>query len=124
MKQGQIILRSADHPDLQPKDDDDPLVAPARTTAILPIPVARHGLGDWVYSWAHPTGCWIDQRTAKMPLRWRTKLCGCLACSGRRQRWNVLLPDLRRWKGGWQVACSAIAKGMLAAFLKVVDRVF
>ena len=83
------------------------------------------GLGDQVYRLAHPIGCWLDRRTAKLGgrLAWaKTGLCGCSACSRRRQWLNALVPDVRRWKGGWQVGCKRVAEAVQRGLLGVVDR--
>jgi hypothetical protein len=87
-------------------------------------PRESHGLGDWVETWAHPIGCWLDRRTAAWPKRRRTRLCGCRACSGRQQRWNGWVPEVKRWKGGWQVGCTTLAKALLRRFLSLIDRTF
>ena len=77
------------------------------------------GLGDQVYRLAHPIGCWLDRRTAKLGgrLAWaKTGLCGCSACSRRRQWLNALVPDVRRWKGGWQVGWATLKDSLKRVF--------
>lgn len=115
-----IILRSANHPDFDPKEEGEEPAAVV-TTRIIPPP--REGLGDWVEKWAKPIGCRIDRWTSRLPGRmakWKTGLCGCSACSGRRVALNAFVPDYRHWKGGWQTACTTVARSLLA----LIDRMF
>jgi len=96
-------------------------------TGKSPRPLAfpsRHGLGDWVETWAKPIARWIDARVLPTPalirsgrpvrrarppsdpaLAWLVALfvtarlvtlplAGCSACSKRRKLLNQLLPDI------------------------------
>jgi hypothetical protein len=107
---GRIIFKSANHPDFDPKPaDEEPVELPPATSIIPPPKVRSLGLGDWVESWAKPVGCAIDRATRELGATWFTGLCGCSACSRRRLWLNALVPNCRRWKGGWKVACKRIA---------------
>jgi hypothetical protein len=99
------IAETLESEHLRPQPDETPVI----TRSVL------LGLGDQVYRVAHPIGCWLDRLTAKLGGRmaWaKTGLCGCSACSARRRRLNALVPDVRRWKGGWKVACTRIADAL------------
>jgi hypothetical protein len=74
------------------------LIAPASPTP----PQISTGMGDWIWSWAHPLGAWLDRRAAPRLQRWGLwkpgfRLAGCGGCSWRRSLYNILLPDLRSW---------------------------
>ena len=114
-----VIARSANHPAYE-REAAGAVGAQqrARLAATTQVSISR-GLGNVVYRVAHPIGCWLDRRTAKLGGRmaWaKTGLCGCSACSRRRQRWNAWLPDVKRWKGGWQVAWVTLKDSLKRVF--------
>jgi len=103
--------------------DAAPAVEAPAVVAIL----KRRGLGDLVERVAHPIGCWLDRRTARLggKMAWaKTRLCGCSACSRRRRLLNDLVPDARHWKGGWKVLCTRVATAVPRGFLALIDRMF
>lgn len=91
MKSG-IIERRVLRPDLMRPVPEGTV---PMTTVTAPLQ-----LGDWVETWAKPIGCGLDRLTKSWPFL-RTRLCGCSACSRRRQCLNAAVPDCLRWRGGW-----------------------
>jgi hypothetical protein len=117
---GRIISRSANHPIFE--SEAAAAVRAQQAVKEAARQAARgvgYGLGDVAYRVAHPIGCWLDRRTAKLggAMAWaKTGLCGCSACSRRRQRWNAWLPDVRRWRGGWQVGWGTLKDSLKRVF--------
>lgn len=117
------IKRTILDPEMAKTLEPDPADAMPSPKVVKIIKPTAIGLGDLVYKFAHPIGCWLDKRTARW--KWgKTGLCGCSACSARRKRFNAWVPNWRHWKGGWQVTCSAVARGLLRSFLAIIDRAF
>jgi hypothetical protein len=125
---GRIISRSANHPIFE--SEAAAVVRAqqaAKEAAQQTVRGVGYGLGDVAYRVAHPIGCWLDRRTARLggAMAWaKTGLCGCSACSRRRRWLNALVPDVRRWNGGWQVGCKRVAEAVQRGFLGFVDRMF
>jgi hypothetical protein len=58
---------------------------------------ATVGLGDLVETFAKPVAHLIDAATSHLlPPDWQTRLAGCSACARRRNKLNLLCPDIER----------------------------
>jgi hypothetical protein len=116
---GRIISRSANHPIFESEAAAVRAQQAAKAAAQQTVRGVGYGLGDVAYRVAHPIGCWLDRRTARLggAMAWaKTGLCGCSACSRRRRWLNALVPDVKRWAGGWQVAWRALKDSLKRVF--------